>query len=299
MPRLIQLVKNEKGSSTILAALVLFIMLGLGGLAVDASYLYKTKGEIRNTANAAALSGAQRLYTDVDETAFKASALNTANEIITANKEDDCTKVVNVMPDGTAKVSVALSKNVGTFFMRIFGVDTVPISLTSTAVRDVEVSEMGGLRPLGINKDVQPLDKNTKYIIKDDDKIGEKGWFGFIDMSGTGSDGNANELEDFMLNGTPYMKSIGDYVGIAHGNKQSIINELDKQGYSSLTVPIIVYEIIVNPQKNKEMKIVEFIWVKITWTKKEIYGQFIKTVDVDEDTGFTQKYKAFDTRLVK
>lgn len=84
--KLNNLIKDEKGNGVLICILVLFIMLGIGGLAVDASILYKAKGEMKKAANAAVLSGAQVI--------FNGNVDNVVHDILKAHSEDNCKRSI-------------------------------------------------------------------------------------------------------------------------------------------------------------------------------------------------------------
>lgn len=58
-------VRNERGAVLVLVALTFTIFLGLAAFAIDFNHLYVVHNELQNAADAAALAGAQALYTEV------------------------------------------------------------------------------------------------------------------------------------------------------------------------------------------------------------------------------------------
>lgn len=59
--KIISKLKDERGVSAIVVAVVLVMLIGFLALAIDIGYLYATKNELQNTADAAALAGAGEL----------------------------------------------------------------------------------------------------------------------------------------------------------------------------------------------------------------------------------------------
>ena len=59
--KIISKLKDERGVSAIVVAVVLVMLIGFLALAIDIGYLYATKNELQNTADAAALAGAGQL----------------------------------------------------------------------------------------------------------------------------------------------------------------------------------------------------------------------------------------------
>ena len=59
--KLLEKVKNQAGVSAVIVAIVLPMLIGFGVLAVDVGYMYVTKNELQNVADASALAGARYL----------------------------------------------------------------------------------------------------------------------------------------------------------------------------------------------------------------------------------------------
>src|SRR5690348_13264598 len=80
-----KLIREQKGSTIVLAGLAMTLMLATAGLVVDGGMLYATKARLQKAANAAALSGAQKL---VDDSAVVNTSVNTVvNSILAKNGE--------------------------------------------------------------------------------------------------------------------------------------------------------------------------------------------------------------------
>ncbi|WP_305041470.1 pilus assembly protein TadG-related protein, partial [Geoalkalibacter sp.] len=52
---------GEKGAVAVLVAVLLMFLIGMVALVVDVGYLYATRSELQNAADAAALAGARQL----------------------------------------------------------------------------------------------------------------------------------------------------------------------------------------------------------------------------------------------
>src|SRR5215218_7679974 len=61
LPRGRSLLKDERGSITILAALLMSMLLGFGALSVDVAHGYNVKERLQSAADASALAAAQAL----------------------------------------------------------------------------------------------------------------------------------------------------------------------------------------------------------------------------------------------
>jgi Flp pilus assembly protein TadG len=175
MCKLLNIRRDENGSTILIFVFILFLMLGVGGLAVDAGALYKAKGEMRKAADAAALSGAQVMFVD------DATVTDTVNSILAANKENNCNLVLNIKPGGANKVTVKLDKTVSTYFMKIFGVSSVPISVTSSAMAG-PLGGASGVLPIAVS-DASVYVPGNDYPINYTSGSGLQGNFGYLDFT--------------------------------------------------------------------------------------------------------------------
>ena len=58
---IISKIKENRGATAIIVAISLLVLIGFLALAVDVGYLYGTKNELQNTADAAALAATRKL----------------------------------------------------------------------------------------------------------------------------------------------------------------------------------------------------------------------------------------------
>jgi Flp pilus assembly protein TadG len=127
---------QELGQALVAVALGLVVLLGMLGLGIDFGYLRYEKGRMQAAADAAAIAGAAEvLYTDVS-TAAQAAA--TADGF--ANGTSGVTVTVNHPPlsgpnSGNSNyVEAIVAQNQPTFFMKVLGVNSVPLSARSVAL---------------------------------------------------------------------------------------------------------------------------------------------------------------------
>jgi Flp pilus assembly protein TadG len=76
--------KNNKGIAVILMALMIFVLIGFVGFAIDIGYMYVAKGQLQNAADAAAVAGATLL--DGTDTTPQLAARTEAVTFAAANK---------------------------------------------------------------------------------------------------------------------------------------------------------------------------------------------------------------------
>ena len=89
--RLSSFLANQDGAIAIVIALMLPVLLGFAGLAVDMGHSYAVKSQLKNAADAGALRGARALvpYTGSPETPNWALALSKAPEAVKLNRADN------------------------------------------------------------------------------------------------------------------------------------------------------------------------------------------------------------------
>lgn len=135
--RLRELSREQSGVVLILVALMLPIFMGMVGFGVDFGWLYWNGVKIQHGADAAALSGV--IYEPDDQALAYSSALEAAAEngynslsagttVVPVDYSDDATAVNN--PN---QLRVTVTHAVPTFFMRVFGIDSIDITKTALA----------------------------------------------------------------------------------------------------------------------------------------------------------------------
>jgi Flp pilus assembly protein TadG len=95
--------RNQRGVTLILVAILMLVFLGIAALAIDLSNLYVVRNELQNAADAGALAGARFLYNE-HGTAVNSGANLIAYNAATANKAMGLTGAIAVdvnWPDGT------------------------------------------------------------------------------------------------------------------------------------------------------------------------------------------------------
>ncbi len=174
--------KSQKGAVSVLVALTLPVLVGVGALAVDLAYLHVVRNELQNDADAAALAGARKLYTNGASALNWVSAASTASSAIRLNRAAgdelsdglvqtgywDTTQTATGLQglpmtpsanDAPAvQVTVGKSENqnkapVRTFLASIWGVYAKPVQVTAVAgVSSPGTILPGGLFPLAVSK---------------------------------------------------------------------------------------------------------------------------------------------------
>jgi hypothetical protein len=146
-----KVLKDERGQVLPIVALLVTAMLGMAGLVTDVGHAYVIRGELQNSANAAALAASGFVY---DSSTTSVNTTSMANQYNATSGGDNTvpnlgtvntlvqTRCVNVlMPTGQTcssssaanAVVVTNSTTVKTLFMALFGVKTLSVSATATA----------------------------------------------------------------------------------------------------------------------------------------------------------------------
>ena len=165
---------RERGVSLFLIVLGLTFLLGIAGLGIDLATLYVARNEAQRAADAAALAGAQQFQSYVAEglmTATAAETLATEQAVATGNQnliigQSPSLSTTNFNPAASSsnscpppsgvsggcynfsttndpRVTVRVYKNMPTYFMRIFGITSVPVEVSATAEAYVPEGDNG------------------------------------------------------------------------------------------------------------------------------------------------------------
>lgn len=179
--------RSEKGMTTIMMAVLLPIIIGFLGLAVDAGSVFMTKHRLQNTADAAALSAISELEnssTVVDEVITE-SGLDPVklSEITVERGEwDDEGKTFTPSAEGEA-LRVRLAQDVPIYFLRVLGVDPQQnVSAEATAnLRKVGAVVGLGATAISNNPDAGVLNALLEDLLGTSISLSAVGWQGVAD----------------------------------------------------------------------------------------------------------------------
>ena len=131
------------------AMMLLFIVIPVVGLAIDAGILYAVKAKLQTAVDGAALGAARSLSRGLDLTSQQTAATDTATRWYHANfpvswmgvpTVNDPTVTFPAAPPKTTIVNVAGTIQSPTYFMRIFNVNAVTVNVIGQATRrDVNI----------------------------------------------------------------------------------------------------------------------------------------------------------------
>lgn len=219
---------QESGSVVVLVAIALTALLGLCAIVTDIGLMYAQKAHLQNSVDAAALAGVQELPNDPTAAAQKAGNYAAQNGVSNVTVEFGA---------NNTKIIVSATQQVPTYFARILGITEEQISVTAKAIM-VPPTKLAGAVPLSIQE--QDLAYGQRYVLKSgggsgtlswyfdenvnnkakkadgtsSDTSGTSGWYGALELSGTG----ANTYEVDLANGYQGILYVGQIVDVEHGN---------------------------------------------------------------------------------
>ena len=135
--------KRDDAASLVIMAIVLSMLLGIAGLAIDGSNIYYQTQRMQISADAAALGGARKLA----ENAIHGVVDSEIRDLAFANAADDVTwSYIN----GGRGVHVVASRIIPAYFARIYGYNVFTATANAEAQYET-VAGAGGLFPFTVN----------------------------------------------------------------------------------------------------------------------------------------------------
>jgi Flp pilus assembly protein TadG len=206
-----QMLFKEQGSVIILVALGLVVLLGCAALVVDIGLLYTSRSRLVNTADAAALAGAQELPMNPQ------LAMDVAREYVLANGISGDELVIEVGADNQS-ITVKPRQNVHFLFARVLGFTDQEVNASATAFTGSLTGAIGVV-PFSIEE--QELVKGAEYLLKQGagtavaDADGKMhGWYSALAFG----DGGADQYREHIKNGCQTILRVGDRIPIETGN---------------------------------------------------------------------------------
>ncbi len=132
-PIALDLNAKEAGQIIVIFALMLTVLIGLVGMAIDVTFAWRNGLQIQRSADAAAMAGVVYLPGGLDTPKGgrdRATAVATANGYTAGN---GTSVVIAPNPDDDHQLDVTITAPVPTFFVRLFGIDNWTISRRARA----------------------------------------------------------------------------------------------------------------------------------------------------------------------
>lgn len=220
-----QLLRSERGISTVLFALVLPAVMGIQALVIDGTRLFVERRALQNAADAAALAAAAYLpstdphvLANATQAAITYAALN-GYTITAADVEFSSDSVVN------DRVTVYTEGEVGFFFAGGLGVPLGAVSSLGSA-QIGSVGGIGSVMPWGVEEPAGGFVFGQVYCLKLGSASGggacsnaAQGNFHALDIDDTGTS-SASEYRDRIRWGSHTVVRIGQSKEVATGNMQ-------------------------------------------------------------------------------
>lgn len=125
-----QFLKDEKGATLVIFALIIFVLFGFTALVVDVGALYVERRNMVTAADAAALAGAMELALTKDESEALDVAKNYAEEKNLAESSDAV--IVTIEGEKAVQVDVGINKNL--IFAKLIGFSNANVGASATAI---------------------------------------------------------------------------------------------------------------------------------------------------------------------
>jgi hypothetical protein len=236
-----RLVREQRGQVIALVVVALVPLLGMVGLAIDVGYAYYSQRTLQSSADAAALAGASQLpdasgasslagqygATAGNKNAIASSGITGVQQTIS---EKCVTSLPGCAPDNA--VVVDESGNASTFFLRLFGVNQLPIHARATACG--------------------PCADRPADIVAVFDRTGSmcETWSGANDPSCTKLHNAKSGMETMLSSLDPSLDRVGLVVLPPVGSGKSNCSASDENAYNSTSSKWLIVPLTSNYQKN-------------------------------------------------
>lgn len=326
---------SQRGAVAIMVAFFLILILGFAALAVDSYHLFIVRNELQNDVDAAALAGAGHLYDGTSPTPDFTTAEAKATAAIPVNPTLRGTLAAGEVEGGYwnsasgfqplpgtpgegdfPAVRVTVSRSAGgdgggnppvqLFLGGVFGLDTIPVSATATAVVvPPGVSYPGGLFPLGLTNclfqhywdwdamvpEKDPL-TNEAYVFKIGSAYHYEGCESGQWTSFKTDNNDVKTIRGFIDGGNPETIAIGEDTWMQPGVKAAIYNDANDcsaagdRSCEYVTMPVIQTDDV---DTHAEVEVVAFACVRILravgGSDKYVEVQMTLGCDVDGSGG--------------
>jgi hypothetical protein len=178
MSKVLRTIDNERGATLALLAVISAAVVAVIALGVDLGMLWTARAEGQRSADAGALAGASayRDFFDPNAQETQNAARTRALATATANRIRSIpvaqSEVTVTLLPAQQRVQVLIARaSVTTFFARIFGISSVPVSASATAEAAIGGTSVTCLRPFLIsdiwyeaNRGPSGQDANSNYL---------------------------------------------------------------------------------------------------------------------------------------
>jgi Putative Flp pilus-assembly TadE/G-like len=138
---------KEAGQIIVIFALMLTVLIGLVGIAIDVTYAWRNGLQVQRAADAAALAGVVYMPGSLGNATTRADAIATSNGYTTGG---GTTVTVAPNPTNTRQLDVTITVPVQTFFVRLFGINTWTVTRMARAAYIMPVPMGSPLAYMGV-----------------------------------------------------------------------------------------------------------------------------------------------------
>lgn len=299
--------RGRKGTSTVIFAMALVLIMGCTSISIDIGLLIHEKSKISAAADAAALAGAQELVLDMDE------AIPVTRSYLLKNGIQPDDADVELSEDRKT-VRVVSRKSVNYFFAPVLGFHDGEVEVEAAAKTAPVTRVYQGLRPFAV-EDME-LHFGQQVVLKEGGGSGSNGNYGALALGGRGAANYRNNI----IYGYDSALKIGDWIDTETGNMsgptETGVNTLIRScGHSPKCTfdrfqpdcPRVVTVIIVDSMDvngRKPVKVVGFASFFLEGVggnghECNVTGRFIRTVTAGETSDSQTDYGLVGIRLVK
>jgi Flp pilus assembly protein TadG/cytoskeletal protein CcmA (bactofilin family) len=204
-----ELRKNQKGSVAAMVGVMLPVLAGFLGLALDVGNLVVIRTQMQNAVDSAVCAGCMQLSLPIPTgqalATTEAKAILTANNFVPANATVTFTQDTVKNSANAPETNCTLTNQVPTYFVKVFGIGTVTLSAYAEAIRVSALEKYPG-GPFNY-----AVFSNTNLTINGTDQIqGSVHSNGFLTLNGTlGITQAAEGTTGVSVNGSNNLGSLG------------------------------------------------------------------------------------------
>jgi Flp pilus assembly protein TadG/cytoskeletal protein CcmA (bactofilin family) len=125
--------QSQRGTAAVIVALMLIVLMGFGGFAIDIGNLYVVKTKMQNAVDAAVCGGGLELP-NTGQATTQAYSLITANDFDPNSAPVTFTQDTVRNPGNAPEINCTMTNNARTYFMGLFGFQTVPITVLAEGI---------------------------------------------------------------------------------------------------------------------------------------------------------------------
>lgn len=282
MKRIRNFLKNENGAALpFITLLMVFLLVGIVVLVIDAGKLYEVRRQMVSAADSAAIAGSLVIRDALgaaDLTAAKASAESVAEDIALANGVKNASDIqvswdrINYKGSDRDVITVRVKNTVGLLFSRIWGDDTTDVSAKAVATWGYVVKLEGGniIPVFAKESSYTPNQETYLHSGKFVDDMGDiiNGNWGLIDIFGNGGDITRAFAGEFIKTEWELNYSIPNQTGLTAGKIAGIETRMiaanalpdrdDREKYMKALVPIIDFTKVTQQGSSLQLPILTF-----------------------------------------